>query len=91
LDVSYSYARAHLAELWTRAIVDCEPIIVKRRGHEDIALISARELSSLLESVYLMRSPANARELLDAYERAMAGEGERVELDSLRRTILSEG
>jgi antitoxin YefM len=90
MEATYSYARAHLAELWDKAISNCEPVVLKRRGHEDVALISARELSSMLESIYLMRSPANARQLLDAYERAMAGEGETVDLDDLRRTIQPE-
>ena len=37
--------------------------IVKRRNGKNVALIAEDELSSLLESVYLLRSPENAKRL----------------------------
>jgi antitoxin YefM len=46
-------------------------VIIKRRGAEDVALISASELTGLLETSHLLRSPENAERLLAAFERAM--------------------
>jgi antitoxin YefM len=75
METSYTYARDHLAELWDKAIADCEPVFVKRRGHEDLALVAADELRSMMETLYLLRSPANAERLLRAAERVRRRQG----------------
>ena len=41
-----------------------------------LVIVSLEEYESLRETAYLMRSPANARRLLDAMERLEAGRGE---------------
>jgi len=82
---SYSYAIEHLAELWDRVTSDREPIVLTRLDHEDVALIPASELNSLLETVHLFRSPANAKRLIEALERARAGEGEVTTVEALRK------
>ena len=51
--------------------------IASDRG--DVVLLSAAEYSGLQETAYLVRSPTNARRLLDAYDQAVAGSY--VELD----------
>src|SRR5439155_21168681 len=56
---SYTYAREHLAELLDRAESEREPVLIRRRGHEDVALIAAGELATLRETAHLLRSPAN--------------------------------
>lgn len=43
---------------------------------------SADEEAAWHETAYLFRSPANARRLLDAYERARAGDFEEHTLDT---------
>jgi antitoxin YefM len=73
---SYSYARDHLAELWDKAEDEREPVVIQRRGHEDMALIPAAELRSLRETAYLLRSPANAERLLRALVRSRQKGGE---------------
>ena len=41
-----------------------------------LVIVSLEDYESLRETAYLMRSPANARRLLDAMERLEAGRGE---------------
>lgn len=53
--------------------------IVSRRGNA--VLMPADEYAAWQETAYLFRSPANARRLLDAYERAQAGRVEVHDLD----------
>ncbi len=53
--------------------------IVSRSG--SAVLMSADEYAAWQETAYLFRSPANARRLLDSYERARAGAVETHELD----------
>jgi antitoxin YefM len=45
-------------------------VIISRKGRHDVALISADELSGLLETLHLLRSPKNAERLLTALDRA---------------------
>ena len=69
---SYTEARNNLAELYDLAINDREMVIITRRGMPNVALIAEDELRNLLETVHLMRSPANAARLLQALEQAKA-------------------
>jgi antitoxin YefM len=73
--VSYSYARQNLARILKVAEERQEPVIITRRGHEDMALIPADELRSLEESAHLLRSPKNAQRLLYALQSALENEG----------------
>ena len=66
-------ARARLASLCKDVTDDSDYVIITRRGQEDVALISASELSSLIETAHLLRSPRNAERLATALNRAKAG------------------
>ncbi len=70
---NYSDARARLAELWDEAQSTREPILLRRRGKEDMALIAADELAGMLETMHSLRSPANAKRLLAALDRVRSG------------------
>ena len=67
---TYTQARADLARLCDEAVATREPIIIRRRLREDVALVAADELRSLMETAHLLRSPANAERLLRALARA---------------------
>jgi antitoxin YefM len=69
-ETSYSHARAHLAALCDEAISTREPIIIHRRGADDVALIAAVELRGWMETAHLLRSPKNAQRLLEAIAQA---------------------
>jgi antitoxin YefM len=84
---SYSHLREHLAEVWDQVEDSQEPVIVSRRGHQDMAILPADELESLRETAHLMRSPKNARRLLEAIARTTNGAGEAVDLRSLREAF----
>ncbi|HEX8395171.1 MAG TPA: type II toxin-antitoxin system Phd/YefM family antitoxin [Longimicrobium sp.] len=87
LNVSYSHARDHLAEVWDEVEDTREAAVISRRGHEDMALIPASELSSLRETTHLLRSPANAVRLLTALARARKGTTPPTDLGALRREL----
>lgn len=78
--LSYTESRAHYAEVLDSVINDREEVIITRAGHEPVVLMSLADFESLRETAYLMRSPANARRLLDAMERLEAGRGEQHDL-----------
>lgn len=64
--VAYTNARNGLASLLDQVSKNSEIVIINRRNKPDVALISKEELDSLLETVYLLRSPANAKDLFQA-------------------------
>lgn len=72
--VTYSQARERLADLWDEVENSREAVILRRRGHEDLALLPADELRNLQETAHLLRSPQNALRLLTALARSR-GEG----------------
>jgi antitoxin YefM len=74
-ETTYTFARAHLAALCKQVAEDREAVIIRRRNGEDVALVSAAELSSLMETAHLLRSPENAKRLLRSLGRAYKGEG----------------
>jgi antitoxin YefM len=90
ISATYSQARQNLAKLLDQVPNDREIAIIKRRGAADVALISAEELSSLLEAAHLLRSPANARRLLTALNRAQSKKLPSKSLAALRAEIALE-
>ena len=85
--VSYSEARANLASLMEQSINDRETIIISRRGKEEMALLPASELAGLLETAYLLRSPANAERLLEGLAQARQGQGIPFTVGELRKQL----
>jgi antitoxin YefM len=84
---TYTNARANFATLCDKVADDREIIIITRRNSADVALVAAHELSSLLETAHLLRSPKNAQRLLSAMNRAKARKGKAQSLNKLRREM----
>ena len=74
--MSYTESRARYAEVLDGVINDREEVVITRAGHESVVIVLLADYESLRETAYLMRSPANARRLLDAMERLEAGRGQ---------------
>lgn len=73
--LSYTDSRARYAEVLDSVVNDREEVVITRAGHEPVVIVSLEDYEALKETAYLMRSPANARRLLDAMERLEAGRG----------------
>ncbi|MBS1835425.1 MAG: type II toxin-antitoxin system prevent-host-death family antitoxin [Acidobacteria bacterium] len=87
-ETSYTNLRENLASILDQVVDDQEPVIVRRKGSRDVALVPAHELAGLIETAHLLRSPANARRLLTALNRSREGKGMTVEISQLRRELL---
>ena len=84
-------ASANLAKLYHQAIDDREVIFIQdAEGQEQVALIAADELSSLLETAYLLKSPVNAQRLLSALQRSKTEQLPVSNLEQLKRQLLPE-
>ena len=90
-ETTYSNARAHLATLMDQVTDTREPILIRRRGAEPVALVAADELAGWMETAYLLRSPKNAQRLLDGNRRAAAGEGMPLSIEQLRERLGLDG
>ena len=84
---TYTQARAELASLCDEVASTREPVIIRRRNAEDVALVSADELAGLLETVHLLRSPKNAERLLSAINRAQSRKLSPSSIEELRRKL----
>ena len=69
-EITYTEAEANFKNLCDRAVETGELIVITRPHGKNAVLISEAELESLLETLYLLRSPANATRLLTALNRA---------------------
>jgi antitoxin YefM len=87
IERTYTQARANLKQLFDHVVDDRETVIVRRRNGGDVALIAADELSSLLETLHVFRSPNNARRLLESLERAKRGKGKPTSIKNLRAEL----
>ena len=72
VETSYALTTPNLNVLLDRVVNDREIIYIKSQNGENVALIAADELQSLLETMHLLRSPKNAERLLNAISRARA-------------------
>lgn len=74
--ISYTAARANLADTMDKVCEDHEPVIITRNGGDQaVVMMSLDDYKSLEETAYLLRAPKNARRLLESIASLEAGEG----------------
>lgn len=73
--MSYSESRARYAEVLSAVVDNQEEIIITRVGHEPVVIVALDEYESLKETAYLLRSPTNARRILQSIEHLESGQG----------------
>ena len=61
------------------------PIVITRIGHANVVLITEDELSGLQETAHLLRSPANARRLLQALAWSRSGKRQEMTVDAIAK------
>lgn len=71
--VSFSEARNSLKAVLDAVVDDANTTIITRRDAEDAVVMSLDYYNSLMETVHLLRSPANARHLNQSIEQYRAG------------------
>lgn len=78
--LSYTESRANYAQVLDDVVNNREETIITRAGHDPVVIVSLADYESLRETAYLLRSPVNARRLLDSIDRLEAGGGVRHDL-----------
>ena len=86
-ETTYTKARENFATLCDEVASGRHVVIIRRRGAEDVALISASELRSIKQTAHLLRSPRNAERLLRALTRVRGGRGRSRTISQLRKEL----
>lgn len=73
--ISYTAARENLASTMDKVCSEHAPIVITRNRDQSVVMLSLEDYQSLEETAYLLRSPANARRLLDAIHALESGKG----------------
>jgi antitoxin YefM len=90
MTVTASEARARLFPLIQQVNDDHAPVRISSRGG-DAVLMSAADYDSWQETIYLLRSPANARRLMEAVARDRAGDAGIVKTMEELESLTGEG
>ena len=72
--ITYTKARAQLAETMERVCEDHAPVVITKKD-ESVVMISLADFQSMEETAYLLRSPKNARRLLESMTQLESGGG----------------
>ncbi len=78
--VNYSEARKNFKAVLDRVVNDQDCTVITRSGVEDAVIMSKSHYDSVMETLHIMRSPANAQHLMEAIARDKAGEFEEHDL-----------
>ena len=73
--ISYSDARARLAKTMEKVCDDHAPVVITRKSARSVVMMSLEDYQALQETAYLLRSPRNARRLLESIAELESGAG----------------
>ncbi len=78
--ITYTAARQNLAKTMEKVCQDHAPIIVTRKTSDSVVIMSLEDYEALEETAYLLRSPKNARRLIESIAQLEEGRGSEREL-----------
>lgn len=82
--ITYTAARENLASTMDQVCSDRAPVIITRNRDQSVVMLSLEEFEALEETAHLLRSPVNAKRLMDSVSSLEAGKGKvrKVDLES---------
>ncbi len=78
--ISFTEARNSLKSVLDQVVNDADCAVITRRDSEDAVVMSLDFFNSLMETVYLLKSPANAEHLRKSTEQFRQGKTEERDL-----------
>jgi antitoxin YefM len=83
--VSYSELRNNLASCMEKVCDDRAPLVVTRQNARSVVIMSEQDYEGLMETVHLLKSPANAARLLRSIKDADRGKLKKREIVEPRK------
>ena len=78
--INYTAARQNLAKTMDKVCKDRAPVIITRKTSNSVVIMSLEDYEALEETAYLLRSPKNARRLIESVAQLENGKGTEREL-----------
>ncbi len=78
--ITYTSARGNLAKTMAKVCDDHSPVVITRKTAQPVVMMSLEDFEALEETAYLLRSPKNARRLLESIAELESGKGSEKEL-----------
>ncbi|ARS52305.1 type II toxin-antitoxin system Phd/YefM family antitoxin [Kushneria konosiri] len=75
--ISYTAARSQLSKTMEQVCEDHAPIVITRSKAPSVVMLSLEDYEALQETAYLLRSPKNARRLLESMAELEQGDGQK--------------
>jgi len=73
--LTYTTVRSNLAKTMKTVCDDHDPVIITRKKHDAVVMMSLEDYEALNETAYLLNSPRNTKRLLEAIEELEKGKG----------------
>ncbi len=73
--LTYTAARSNLAKTMKEVCDDHDPVIITRKQHDAVVMMSLEDYEALNETAYLLHSPKNTKRLLESIEELEKGMG----------------
>ncbi len=61
--INFSDARNQFKQVIDQVVIDCDVTIISRRDADDAVVMSLNTYNSMMETLYLLKSPANVKHL----------------------------
>ncbi len=71
--ITYTQARKNFTSVMNQVCDDHAPIIITRQSERPVVMMSLEDYSAMKETMYLLKSPANAQRLYKALEQLKEG------------------
>lgn len=78
--INFSDARNRLKNVLDQVVEDADYTVITRRDAEDAVVMSLDQFNGLMETVHLLKSPANAAHLAESIEQYRSGKVEKHKL-----------
>lgn len=78
--ITYTTARQNLAKTMEKVCQDHSPVIITRKKNDSVVIMSLEDYTALEETAFLLRSPKNARRLIESIVQLGEGKGTEREL-----------
>jgi len=78
--ITYTQARKNFSSVMNQVCDDHAPVIITRQSERPVVMMSLEDYSAIEETMYLLKSPANAQRLYKALEKLKGKEYKKHEL-----------